>query len=753
MAEGTIDRLVRERGFGFIRPKQGRGNVFFHQSSLRGVRFEALNEGDAVSYDEEQGPKGPRATAVRAVGKAQEAPTKAYRFLNPYNFVSYLPRPLSLPDAESADALPLWRCPPPPHDRYLGLSGRITCDVEAVTPVFVSDGHAATVGQRKHKTYRFFEYGGKPALPATTLRGAVRSVFEAVTNSCFSVFDGRRLSYRLAATRATTLVPARVEQHGSRWRLRLLSGFIPMTPGRRPTGLYAAAVHLYTPLKGRRSTVPFVVLHGLGHEDPCFALVEKKGIFTYVHAVANSPAGLPRASGSKQVVQGWLCINNQNVDNKRKERFFFRDPTNTTGPVLIDLPDPVRKAYEDLIRDYQLRHSERVESRIESKQALDRPIGSEEGLSRYMYSDKDLEIHDGALVYVSLAGAASSPTVTAVYAAPAAVPRVAYEHTTDDLLPYSHLKACRDPETLCPACRVFGWVRKDKEDAGKEDTTALAGRVRFSHAVVEGEADVLEPTTLAILSSPKPTTTRFYLRPKRTPPQNGLEDEATGYDGDNVLRGRKFYRHHRKADRREYERATDGAFDGKDEQNRTIVGACKPGTHFEFAIDFHNLMPVELGALLWALELVDGDRHGFHRVGFAKPLGFGSVSIRVTGLATIDTGVRYTHLDQDGWQPATSSKKEDLVKGFRETLGAMYKAHFDELPNVEDLMALVSEPADLPIHYPRTTRAPSVEGKNYEWFMGNKRAGRDAGPRLSLPLAVDDDEGLPILDRSGREVK
>ena len=63
MAEGTIKRLT-DKGFGFIATGKG-DDIFFHMSSLDGVRFEELREGQKVSYVEGRGPKGPRAEQVR----------------------------------------------------------------------------------------------------------------------------------------------------------------------------------------------------------------------------------------------------------------------------------------------------------------------------------------------------------------------------------------------------------------------------------------------------------------------------------------------------------------------------------------------------------------------------------------------------------------------------------------------------------------------------------------------------------------
>lgn len=64
MQTGKIKKLVRERGFGFISGTDGR-EVFFHQSSLIDVQFDALQEEQAVEFDVEKTPKGPRAINVK----------------------------------------------------------------------------------------------------------------------------------------------------------------------------------------------------------------------------------------------------------------------------------------------------------------------------------------------------------------------------------------------------------------------------------------------------------------------------------------------------------------------------------------------------------------------------------------------------------------------------------------------------------------------------------------------------------------
>jgi len=65
MAEGTIKRLT-DKGFGFI-DNGGNKDMFFHSSSLQGVSFDDLREGQLVSFTEGRGPKGPCAENVKPI--------------------------------------------------------------------------------------------------------------------------------------------------------------------------------------------------------------------------------------------------------------------------------------------------------------------------------------------------------------------------------------------------------------------------------------------------------------------------------------------------------------------------------------------------------------------------------------------------------------------------------------------------------------------------------------------------------------
>ncbi|MDR3570365.1 MAG: cold-shock protein [Syntrophobacteraceae bacterium] len=65
MPQGTVKWFNDQKGFGFITVEGGGKDVFVHHSAIEGEGFKTLAEGDRVSFEIEQGAKGPAAVRVR----------------------------------------------------------------------------------------------------------------------------------------------------------------------------------------------------------------------------------------------------------------------------------------------------------------------------------------------------------------------------------------------------------------------------------------------------------------------------------------------------------------------------------------------------------------------------------------------------------------------------------------------------------------------------------------------------------------
>lgn len=63
MAKGTVKWFDNSKGYGFIAPENGK-DVFVHHTAIKGEGYKSLDEGQAVEFDIEQGPKGEQATNV-----------------------------------------------------------------------------------------------------------------------------------------------------------------------------------------------------------------------------------------------------------------------------------------------------------------------------------------------------------------------------------------------------------------------------------------------------------------------------------------------------------------------------------------------------------------------------------------------------------------------------------------------------------------------------------------------------------------
>jgi CRISPR-associated protein (TIGR03986 family) len=143
---------------------------------------------------------------------------------------------------------------------------------------------------------------------------------------------------------------------------------------------------------------------------------------------------------------------------------------------------------------------------------------------------------------------------------------------------------------------------------------SLKGRVHISHASMQ-KGDLMDSQSF-LLAGPRASFYPFYVKQNI---KNGKVSNFASYDSNTArLAGRKFYPIAKEVK----------AYSG--ENNPKMLSHIKPlkaGATFKGSIYFHNLRPVELGALLSVLDFHGQDGY-FHKIGMAKPLGYGKVKIK-----------------------------------------------------------------------------------------------------------------------------
>lgn len=601
------------------------------------------------------------------------------RFVNPYNFVRLSSGPVARASTDEGGRL--W--------------GRISCTLQTRTPLGMPDAGSKQAGSKQvgskqvgskqagsPEFWPFFranygERGEQLAIPGSEIRGVIRSAFEALDNACLSVNNDNTLSSRHPIARK----PGLLVFDSKTWVL--YSAFC--SPTKQIGCSSAKDVPLHTCLE------TFLRKEGCDSITAYRKLLLKKGKLR-----------------KDEALRVWPTLLGDGL-----QLFVFEKQ----NPLVVSGLEEAVAAYEENLSIYEKNNPD----------------------NEMFYEDVRPK-RDGSytpLFYEEVSKGGSK----LVYLSPAQISRSVYHNTVSNLLG-DHAR-CTDPDQACEGCRLFGLVGP----AG-----ARASKLRFTDAVITHERTI-EKRILKELASPKPSAVEFYTeRPKH--PREALvwtyDYMVTGYDAksgnpkrellvgsDSVrLRGRKFYLHCCKGDDKILSSCSQEskALAEKAAERTIETELLRSGSEFCFDVYFEGITREQLDKLVWTLCIGENSLDGtqMHKIGCGKPLGLGSVKVRVDSVVTRSL--------VDGSYVVQDVPVEDCLS----------TNHFNQDKAFQDFMVITNfELAkDLDVSYPKGDDGKGKPNSraSHQWFAGNKTMGSGGGGALQPSIG----RVLPMLPKEAK---
>ncbi|MBB5325135.1 CRISPR-associated protein (TIGR03986 family) [Anoxybacillus tepidamans] len=583
--------------------------------------------------------------------KKQDYQQKQIRFVNPYNFISLGAKCNRINWYEMEDR---------------SLTGVIECTLDTKTPIFIPNSTNMNAFQHKNyvkeeaRTLEFYSYNTivensltsqmfDPVIPASELRGVIRSAYEAVTDSCMSTVCTDEVLY------SRTSIP---------WKPGILR--------KDERGYYIQP--------SRKYRVPQSETDGI-----------EEGEKVYFEVVGKNNKAKIVTRGSKE---GYFH-RGEYFPKKKHEAIFMETK---------EKPIPLPQNFD------AIEHLRKVLCLYNKENKINRQENHKE------YAHYKLEEGKPILVYYAEYNGN-------FYLSPACISKMVFHKTVKEILDEQGGYSPCVNEEVCPACALFGMVSSNR---------SFASRLRFTDGRVVREENMKgffeSPKVLSGLSSPKLSAMEFYLEPP-SEADWWTYDYAGKWNGNGKngkmfvvdenykprLRGRKFYWHSQQVKWMNYDSNKSLS------PLECVIRPVKKGVKFSFRIFFDGISEVELKRLIWTLNIGDNENTHYHKIGMGKPLGLGSVKIKVDRVK-----IRKIVLCRDTIEYKESERNYSIEE---------IESHIDKMKkNIAEFLRITKFSDDIRnISYPITAEN-SAEG--YKWFVENRRGEKI---KQSLPHILDDD--------------
>lgn len=590
-------------------------------------------------------------------------------FINPYNFVPFG----TTIEQKRKSREAAYRS----EERQL-ISGYLTVDLYTRTPLIIPDGaHPKYWDVKKnkeirnpeekekkelHKEYRFLrvpcpqnEQKEQPIIPGSELRGMLRSAYEAVTDSCVAfLLNDKPISQRVptfgALRRRGLLAYEKVSEDSEERRWKLYSTIAECVE---------AAVDVREGVtKGLKS------LNGQPVKEKNGSHIEGKGWLQYNIPVNTRDPYHIAYLQEDQEVYTWDFTKDDGTPDEKKNEEPYR--------FLKTALDRQNKSESEKKKNKNEAPNKNIADALESAKR-----GCENKVPVYYFAVKRGE---EVLVYLSNSS----------------IGRIAQRRKWREILDVH--APCSSTDRLCPACLLFGTI----QDKG------MKGHIRITDAVPMEELKP-EVHTLQILGEPKPSAFEFYLnKPQKKATYWNFDfygekkiiygrNECTEYYDlkKATPRGRKMYWHSPVA--------TD---DQKNRMNATMEAM---NGSFRFRIYFDEISEEQLQDLIWVITLGENKENSTkqHKLGHARPLGYGSVKLTVE-----EKVIRRVSMQEDSLEVKLERTEKEKI---RTVPGKELEKEL--VKNLLVLCDTKSVPGNIPVTYPRALDSDFI----YAWFANNRK--------------------------------
>ena len=591
----------------------------------------------------------------------------------PYNFVE-------LPDKVvevAEDDLPH-------HNSYESKrhTGRIECILTTSSPLYIRCGwtpeefteFSETLFKdlpetQKHQRANFFHNPAnqRPIIPGSSLRGMLRTLTEIVSFSKIEKISAQQLIYRAVGDTTSLGIKYRerllTEDSSNAYSFLMKAGYIVQLPSGWAIRPAQPIIPEESFARIEQSDINMIRVrlerwHEIRNADKIAVSITPAKLYNHnQNRVKLRYAKATPLEGSDH--RGSECngvlVKTGSAPRKHMQFVFGLPDTNAD---LIHISDEMIQKYKEQITDGQ----QQILGNDGALQPM-QPIF-------YIFEDNKLVFFGHAMMF-----------------------RLPYENSVEKFIPVQVGKS----EKIDIAEAIFGFV-KDKKTTEKQ-AKSRSGRVFISDGVCEKTAsdDIwLTPSTIIpkILTTPKPTTFQHYLV-QTIHAKKDLKHYASNPEQETIIRGHKLYWHKGASPAIQHEKPHEAS-----DTQTTEIKPIKPGVNFHFTIYFENLNDVELGALLWVLDVAKDDKYRLS-LGMGKPIGMGSVRI-THDLYLNDRLKRYQKLFEGnqwvtGDHPSAKFREAEYLSAFEKHICQKLDTTegFKEIRRIKMLFAMLSWKEDL----------------------------------------------------------